>query len=217
MCRRIPLTKIAAYVAAGLFLVMVLSLAVTYAIDAGQMRISGQAFFVPQADEESEQLPLFPIDVEGDGQFIVVVGVGGATVHIISQEYIEGDLHFSLCTNNTNNGNTAWNMSFQFANPTVFAWTNSTATYVSPTPIAEGGIPNTNFTFFPPSVTPTTLTTGQIATVTLPIRAQLGRPESGGSATITINFDVQFPTGAVTQSKRVFFSYYPRNSAECPL
>jgi hypothetical protein len=217
---KLPLRNIAVYAVSGLFCLIVLSLGITYALGAGQMQISGQAYFVPQPDIDSDLLPIYPIDPNGDGNYIIVSGVGGATVFVIQQEYIEGNLHLSICTNNSNNGNLAFSMAMQFANPTVYPWTNGTVTSVSPTPPSEGGIPITgNFTFFAPSLTPTTLTTGQIATITLPIRAQLGRPDSGGSATVTVQYDIQYggEIGTRTKSNRVFFSYFPRQSAECPL
>jgi len=113
--KRALLKKIAIYGIAGLFIIMVLSLGITYALGAGQMRISGQAYFVPQPDVESELLPIYPIDPNGDGNYIIVTGIGGATVYVIQQEYIEGNLHLSICSNNSNNGNTAFNMTFQFS------------------------------------------------------------------------------------------------------
>jgi hypothetical protein len=218
--KRLVIEKLVAYFAAGLFIIMVLSLGITYALGAGQMQISGQAYFVPQPDIDTDLLPIYPIDPNGDGNYIIVSGIGGATVYVIQQEYIEGNLHLSICTNNSNNGNLSFSMALQFANPTVYTWTNGSVTSVSPTPPGEGGIPITgNFTFFAPSLTPTTLTTGQIATITLPIRAQLGRPDSGGSATVTVQYDINYGAeiGTLTKSNRVFFSYFPRQSAECPL
>ena len=213
--------NIAVYAAAGLLILTVLSLGITYAIGAGQMQISGQAYFVAQPDLETDKLPIFPIDPEGDGNYIIVGGVGaGTTIYVIQQEWLDGNLHLAICTNNSNNGQTDFSMSLQFANPTVYPWTNGTASRVSPTPPSEGGIPITgNFTFNVPTLSPTSVNTGQIATVVLSGIGQIGRPEVGGSATVTVTYNVHYggDIGTLPKSARVFFSYFPRQSAECPL
>jgi hypothetical protein len=221
LMERTLLMKIAAYSTAGIFIFMILSLGIAYALSAGQMFIYGQAYFLPQPDPETDLLPIYPMDPEGDGNYIIVSGVGaGTTIFVIEQEYIDGDLHLAICTNNTNMGQTDFAMSLQFTNPTVYPWTNGSVSFVSPAPPSEGGIPITgNFTFNPPTLTPASLTTGQVATVRLSGRGQIGRPEVGGSAIVTIQYDVHYggPLGTLVKSTRVFFSYFPRQSAECPL
>ena len=196
------------------FTIMVLSLGVTYAIGANQMAITGQAYFVAQIGSLGPGvLPIAPIDTTGNGSYFTPNITGQQQLQIISQYYQDGDFYLSICSSNSNNGNTSASISFQMMNPTVYTWSTGTASVTSPWPVAQGGLANNSFSFGNPSVSPTTLSTDQVATVTLPFTAQLGKADTRGSAIVTISYNVPNGVNPPVKSTRIYFIYYPRNSA----
>jgi hypothetical protein len=204
----------AIYLSAGIFILMVCSLGITFALGANQMEITGQAYFMPQTDLPPERLPIRP-ENPGDGSYFVFPAVI-SQVTIIDQSYQDGDFYLNICADNTNNGNVHWYFTFSFSNPTVYAWTNGAAT-ITPWPASAGGLDNVRFTINSVNLAPTTLITNQTATVQLNIQSQFGRLETQGAAIITIRYNIPSGNSTISRDTRVFFKYYSRTSPECPL
>ena len=203
------------YIAAGIFMLMVCSLGITFALGANQMEITGQAYFVSQTTQNPDRLPIYPNDNAGGGYF-TSSATGQQNIHIIHQSYENGDFFLSVCTANSNNGNTIWYITFDFINPTTYVWTNGT-TSLAPWSAASGGLDNNRFTFTSATLTPTTLDTNQSATVRLNMQSQLGKDDTQGAAIISVRYDLPYGTSTASRDTRIFFKYYARNSAECPL
>lgn len=203
--------KIIPYCLAGLFAALICSLGITFALGANQMEITGQAYFVASVTTNPDRLPIFPV-VNNDGNYFNTSASGQQQIFIINQAYVDGDYYLSLCTANSNNGNTSWSVNFSLMNPTSYVWTNGAASFAA-WPAGSGGLANVNFTFNSASVTPTTLTTNQTATVVLNMTSQLGKTDTQGAAIVT----VKYTFNGATLDTRIFFKYYSRNAGECPL
>ncbi|MCL2869816.1 hypothetical protein FWF48_03345 [Candidatus Saccharibacteria bacterium] len=198
-------------VAVVAFTFMVLSLGITYAIGANQMQISGQAFFVTQSNLDPTILPIAPVP-DANGNYFTNTASGTGTVQILRQDYVTGDLYLSMCATNSNNGNSVASFQFHFANPTVLDWTNGTASFVSPWPATDGGLTNNAFTFTSATVTPTTLSANQQATVTLNYQAQLGKNTTQGSAIVTVQYTEAADVADPIKTVRIYITYYPRSA-----
>lgn len=211
MKKKNKLKNIIIYTVAGMFIIMVLSLGLVYAIGTNEMAIFGQAYLVSQM--RGDKLPVYPIpNGENPNEYFTPNISGNQQIEIINQRYDDGDFYLSICSNNSNNGNTTFNIDFSFLNPTAYAWTNGRATIAS-YPTGEGGIPNQSFTFQSVSVTPTAITTNESALVTLNMQAQLGKNTTQGSAIVTITYDIagtSYPT-------KIYFKYFARTAVECSL
>ena len=204
------------YAGAGLFVLLVCSLGVTFALGANQLEIAGRAYFAEQDDDsgDNDNLPIFPTEPPGadPGEYFVPEAGGQQEVGVEGQEFRDGDFYLTFCTTNSNNGNTDWSMSFSFINPTVHTWVNG-RTQIRDWPPVDGGLDNQRFTFTSATVTPETLTTNQTATVRLNMRSQLGQADTQGSAIVVVTYDT--PNGPFSTS--IYIKYLARNSAECSL
>lgn len=205
----------AIYLAAVVFIFMVCSLGITFALGANQLDIAGQAYFMPQTSLPPERLPILP-ENHGNGSYFTFSAAGNQSVYIINQTYENGDFYLSICADNSNNGNVSWYFAFGFSNPTVYTWTNGTAS-VTPWPASAGGLDNVRFSTNGVTVTPTSLVTNQSATAQLNIQSQFGKQEAQGAAIITIKYNIPSGGSTVSRDTRVFFKYLSRTSPECPL
>ncbi|MCL2173729.1 hypothetical protein FWH58_00275 [Candidatus Saccharibacteria bacterium] len=203
--------KIASLSAVMAFTGLVISLGITYAVGAGQMEISGQAFFMVQSGLDPLILPIAPTP-DGNGDYFTFNATGNGTVQILEQDYLSGDLYLSICAMNSNNGNVSGSFTFAFANPTVYDWTSGSASFVSPWPVNQGGLANNSFTFNSSSVSPTTLLAGNSATVTFAFQAQLGKPATQGSAIITVQYTVAEDYLQPIKQTHIYVKYYPRDA-----
>ena len=203
------------YTTFGIFALMVCSLGITFALGANQMEITGQAYFSEQTGQNPDRLPMYPDDNGGAGYF-TSSATGQQNIHIVNQSYENGDFYLSICTANSNSGNTNWYITFRFTNPTTYTWTNGAAS-IAPWPPASGGLNNNRFTFTSATILPTTLGTNQIAQVQLNMQSQLGKTDAQGAAIVTIKYDMPYGTSTITRDTRIFFKYYSRDSVECPL
>lgn len=203
--------RIFIYIIAAIYIGMILSLGAIFAIGSGEMAIFGQAYFISQL--VSDKLPVYPIP-NGDNpdEYFTPNINGNQQIEIINQKYENGDFYLSICSNNSNNGNTTFNIDFSFLNPTSYTWTNGIAT-IANYPVADGGIANNSFTFRNATVTPATISTNEVAIVTLNMQAQLGKEGTQGSAIVTISYNV---SGTVYGTK-IYFKYYARTAAGCSL
>jgi hypothetical protein len=191
------------------YVAFVLSLGITYAVGGNQLQISGSAYFLWQ-DDDSDRIPTVPIDVDGNGNFFVPMVTGEQNINIIEQHATDGNLYLSICTANSNNGNTTWSIQFQIANPTVAVWTDGRTVIESPIP---GGRPNHRFSFNSAVLSPINLEAGHTATVNLNMTSQLGQADAGGSANIYVYYTIQ----GVERVKIIHFTYVPRQDPACPL
>jgi hypothetical protein len=203
------------YSVAGVFILMVCSLGITFALGANQMEVVGQAYFVSQFSQNPERLPIFPNDNNGQG-FFTTSATGQQNIHIIHESFENGDFYLSICTANSNNGNNAWTIDFSFLNPTTYTWINGAAS-ISPWPASAGGLNDERFTFSSATIAPATLTTNQTASVQLTMRSQLGREDTQGAAIVTVQYDLPNGNSTSPSNTRIFFKYYARNALECPL